>query len=184
MERREACPVQSLCLRWDRPIKEGHGHEMLAQCPAVGQDLLWLELTATREILDGNFKWKSAVCESPSGKQSAEGAGGEAPCAALPAPAPEDCLGNSWSCELVQDSSGDPQKGRVKIIRSLFCTAFARDRFCYVRTPLGLAGIAQEHTKPRQYSSPLFYPCLGQQIPLSHCLASMGDAPPNFTGFL
>lgn len=99
-----------------------HGHEMLAQCPAVGQDLLWLELTATREILNGNFKWKSAVCETPSGKQSAEGAGGEAPCAALLAPAAalENRLGNSRSCELVQDSSGDLQKGQVKMIAPPF----------------------------------------------------------------
>lgn len=65
-----------------------------------------------------NFKWKSAVCETPSGRQSAEGAREEAPCAALPAPAAalENRLGNSQSCELVQDSSGDLQKGQVKTI--------------------------------------------------------------------
>lgn len=86
-----------------------------------------------------SFKWKSAVCESLPGRQSTEEAGGGAPCAPLPAPAaaPENCPGNAWSCKLVQDSGGEPQKGRMKMVRSLFCSDFCQRLFLLCQDSLG-----------------------------------------------
>lgn len=69
MERDLSC---ALCLGWDRPTEEGHGHEMLAQCPAVGQDLLWLELTATREILNGNQLFERPPPEGRAQREQGE----------------------------------------------------------------------------------------------------------------
>lgn len=74
------------CLGWGGRIEEGHGHEVLAPCPAVGWGLLGLELPTTREILNGNFKRKSGVCESPPESRAWGEAGGEAPSTALPVP--------------------------------------------------------------------------------------------------
>lgn len=63
------------CLGWGGRIEEGHGHEVLAPCLTVCQGLLGLELLTTREILNGNFRWKLGVGESPSRKQSLGGSG-------------------------------------------------------------------------------------------------------------
>jgi len=152
-----------LCLGWDRPGEEGRGHKTPARCPALGRDLLWLELTRTREIVNGDELLVRAPPKAEQRVSPGRGTGCSACSCCHPGKLPAEGLEPQDSARTRRrDGGGRSGPFSVAILPRIVSVAPG--------LPRDLQGLHKNRlsrvTEPRPCSSLLSCPCSGWQIPL------------------